>query len=205
MTFISKVIKYVIATQKKLCYSLIKNRIEGKRTGRMKKNYTAMEIAQWFLWFNLVQKNQEIDDDENYDVYEGFTHLKIQKLLYFSEGVYSAIKDHSLYKEKIYAWQHGPVVKEVYSVFSKYGRNELEFDKKYWDSIKKINDDADVSEILEMVYFYYAGFTAWQLREKSHIVGGPWQITVDTKGMSKEIEKNLIKNFFKNNVIKNEQ
>lgn len=168
----------------------------------MKMKYSAMEIAEWFLWYNSYQKMSQIDENDSYDVYEGITHLKVQKLLYFAEGVYSAVTNNDIFKEKIMAWPHGPVVVEVYEKFSASGSKELEFDDSYWNIVQKINEDNEVFNILEFVYENYAGYTAWQLREKTHVAGGPWQITVDTKGMQKEIDKGLIKNYFKNNIVR---
>lgn len=168
----------------------------------MKKKYNAMEIAQWFLWYNSYQKKMQLDETDKYDVYEGITHLKLQKLLYYAEGVYSAIIDNYLFKEKIMAWPHGPVVVEVYNKFFVNGSNELEFDESYWDNVQQINDNNNMLEILKLVYENYAGYTAWQLREKSHVFGGPWQVTVDDKGMQKDIDKGLIKNYFKNNIVR---
>ena len=70
----------------------------------MKAKYSAMDIAEWFLWYNNYQKNAQLDKDDSYDVYEGITHLKVQKLLYYAEGVYSAVTDSDIFKEKIMAW-----------------------------------------------------------------------------------------------------
>lgn len=168
----------------------------------MNGKYSALEIAQWFLWYNDFQRKNQVDESDPYDIYEGITHLKVQKLLYYAEGVYSAITNYDIFPEKIYAWPHGPVVKEVYNIFSVFGSSEINFDEKYWKKIENINNDVEVSEILELVYDNYAGYTAWQLREKTHVVGGPWQVTVDTKGMQKEIDKKLIKEYFKNNIVK---
>ena len=165
----------------------------------MKEKYKAIDFANWFLWYNEVQKLEFCDD--NYDVYEGLTHLKIQKLLYFADGVNLAINDKPLFEEKIYAWQHGPVVKDVYSSLSKYGRDEIPFDSSNFEKIKKMNQNEELHNILVMVYDSYAGYTAWQLREKSHVVGGPWQITVDTVGMQKEIKTDLIKSYFQKNIV----
>ena len=67
-----------------------------------------------------------------------------------------------------------------------------------------MNENPELYNILETVYNTYAGYTAWQLREKSHIVGGPWQVTVDTKGMQKEIDKKMIKEYFIKNIVNNE-
>lgn len=166
-----------------------------------KKKYGAMEIAQWFLWYNNVQKLEQHDDSDNYDVYEGLTHLKVQKLLYYAEGVFSAITNKNLFNEKIYAWKHGPVIKEVYEEFFINGRNEIEFNDNYLDNVREINKNEKLFSVLQMVYDAYAGYTAWQLREKTHVVGGPWQVTVDNKGMQKEIDKDLIKKYFQKNIV----
>lgn len=168
----------------------------------MKKGYTAIDIANWFLWYNKLKQLEQVQD--NYDVYEGLTHLKIQKLIYYAEGVYSAVTGNYLFNDKIFAWIHGPVVKSVYDNFSKYGKDEIDFDQNQWSRVKEMNENPELYNILETVYNTYAGYTAWQLREKSHIVGGPWQVTVDTKGMQKEIDKKMIKEYFIKNIVNNE-
>ena len=170
----------------------------------MKRGYAALDIANWFLWYNREQQLEQLQDN-NYDVYDGLTHLKIQKLLYYADGINLAITGKPLFEDKIYAWPHGPVIKNVYEKLSSNGSNEILFDDNNWEKIKKMNEDTDLYNILQTVYDNYAGYTAWQLRQKSHIAGGPWQVTVDTKGMQKEIDKKLIKEYFlKNIVITNE-
>lgn len=166
----------------------------------MKKGFKAIDFAYWFLWYNKLKQIESQTQDE-YDVYEGLTHLKIQKLLYFADGINLALTDEPLFKEKILAWPHGPVVKEVYEKLCVNGRNEILFNEDYIDTIKKINADNDLYDVLVTTYDNYAGYTAWQLREKSHIAGGPWQVTVDNKGMQKEIDSKLIKDYFKRNVV----
>ena len=156
------------------------------------------------MWYNELQKIQQssdFDNDDNYDVYEGLTHLKIQKLLYFADGIALAVTDKPLFSEKIYAWPHGPVIKEVYDVLKANGREEIAFDKNNLKTINEINNDSELSNILETTYDNYAGYTAWQLREKSHVAGGPWQVTVDTKGMQREISANTIEEYFKKNIV----
>ena len=197
LTLIKKVVEYLFTRTGSLWYDLSKI-----GSGKMKTKYSAMDIAEWFLWYNNYQRDEQLDKTDNYDVYEGITHLKLQKLLYYAEGVYSAVMDNDIFKEKIMAWPHGPVVVEVYENFSENGSKELEFDDNYWNKIQQINNDNDVSNILQLVYENYAGYTAWQLREKTHVVGGPWQITVDKKEMQKEIDKKLIKDYFKNNIVR---
>ena len=58
--------------------------------------------------------------------------------------------DKPIFSENIEAWPHGPVVKEVYSVYNTFGRNniDIEMDKEKEEIIKKIEDDREVSEAL---------------------------------------------------------
>ncbi len=185
-----------------LWYDVYENRVV--RMFEKKKKFKAIDFANWFLWYNELQKIQQssdFDNDDNYDVYEGLTHLKIQKLLYFADGIALAVTDKPLFLEKIYAWPHGPVIKEVYDVLKANGRDEIAFDKDNLKTVNEINNDSELSNILETTYDNYAGYTAWQLREKSHVAGGPWQVTVDTKGMQREISANIIEEYFKKNIV----
>lgn len=191
-----KVLEYCV----NLWYSIF--RVEySKGVGTMKK-YKAIDFAYWFIWFNKVKQiENEIIDTDKYDVYEGLTHLKVQKLLYFAEGIHLAVNEEPLFNEKIYAWQHGPVIKEVYSLLKNNENREIEFDDKNYDVIEEINNNKKLYETLVTTYENYAGYTAWQLREKTHVVGSPWQKTVDQKGMNKEIDRKIIKNYFKQNIV----
>lgn len=179
----NKIIEY------KICY----NRISG-RGDDMNKKFSALDIANWFIWYNKVEQiDKTIDDD---DLYEGLTHLKVQKLLYYADGICLAINDDSLFDEKIYAWQHGPVVKEVYKELSVNGREEIPFDDNNISVVDEINSNDELSNILITTYDNYAGYTAWQLREKIHVPGSPLQITVDSTGLQSEIKPDLIKKYF---------
>lgn len=169
----------------------------------MERRLKALDFAKWFIYKNYSEQLENISDDDDYEVYEGITHLKVQKLLYYAQGIMLAITGKPLFKEDIVAWQHGPVVKEVYNKLSYNGRNEISFNKKWFDVIEQIESNDELSEILNVTYENFGGYTAWQLREKSHIPGGPWEVTVDTKGMNTVIDNNLIKTYFKENVVKN--
>lgn len=166
--------------------------------------YSAKDIANWFLWKNKVEQlENETEYDDKYEVYEGLSHLKLQKLLYFAQGLSLAINNEPLFPDKIYAWTHGPVVKEVYDKFKKYGRNDIELsiNDKEMKIIESIESNSKTSNILNLVYENFGIYTAWQLREMTHVPSGPWETTVRTKGMDKEIDSKLIRNYFLNNVI----
>lgn len=168
------------------------------------RSVNAIGVAKWFIWKNYTEQLENIIDGDTYEVYEGITHLKVQKLLYYAQGIFLAIYNFPLFNESILAWPHGPVVKDVYSTFCDYGRSDIPFDDSWLEEVNEIESNEQISEILNLTYDNYGGYTAWQLREKSHIEGGPWQVTVDTIGMNKIIKNDMIKKYFRENIVSNE-
>lgn len=53
------------------------------------------------------------------------SNLGLQKLLYYVQGYYIACFNKPLFEENILAWDHGPVVKEVYEEYKKYKYNSI--------------------------------------------------------------------------------
>ena len=50
----------------------------------------------------------------------------LQKLLYFIQGVYSALYGRQIFEEDCRAWVHGPVYPEVYELFRDFKYNPIE-------------------------------------------------------------------------------
>lgn len=142
-------------------------------------------IADFFIDFG--KKLGKSDND--------ITNLKLNKLLYFSQGAYLAKYDKPLFSNKIEAWTHGPVVVDVYKKMQVFGKNVINSDYK--------NDFSDISEekleVLIDVLSKYAGTTAWKLREITH-TQDPWIKAINNKN-SNEISNEDIKKFFKENPI----
>ena len=57
---------------------------------------------------------------------EEVTPLMLQKLLYFIQGVYSALYGKPMFEEDCRAWVHGPVYPEVYDLFRDFKYNPIE-------------------------------------------------------------------------------
>lgn len=165
--------------------------------------FRAQDIAIWFLLKNNAEVREHEATNDDYEVYEGITHLKLQKLLYYAQGICLALKEKPLFEENIEAWQHGPVVREVYGIFSVFGRDniEIEMDKEKEEIVKRIENDKEVSEILNLTYDNFAIYTAWQLRQMTHEDNTPWDITQKTKGLGQKIDNNLIEEYFKKEII----
>lgn len=165
--------------------------------------FNALEIATWFLSKNNAEIREHEATNDDYEVYEGITHLKLKKLLYYAQGISLGMYDKPVFKERIEAWQHGPVVREIYGHFSKFGRNNIEInmDREKEDIINKIENSKEAIEVLNLAYDNFAIYTAWQLRQMTHEDNTPWDITQKTKGLGKEIDNDLIKQYFKKEII----
>lgn len=164
--------------------------------------FSAEDIALWFLLKNNSKiRENEVEDDE-YEVYEGITHLKLQKLIYYAQGVYLAITGRKLFYNDIEAWTHGPVVPEVYEEYKKYGKryiDDVTLTKEQEEIITDIEIDRETSEILNMVYDNFAIYTAWQLREMTHVKGGPWDKAV--KSGNTVIDTDDINEYFSREIV----
>lgn len=144
-------------------------------------DYKAMDIAKWFLAYN--QDNPEFND---------ITPLKLQKLLYYAFGTYYALTDKKLFEEPIVAWQHGPVVKNVYQAYRHFKNKPISFDEVF--SYDKFTQED--KEILESVYDRFGQYSAWKLRNMTH-AEVPWVQTPDNCTIAPE----LIKEYFEQNYI----
>lgn len=54
------------------------------------------------------------------------THLKLEKLVYMCYAEYLCEYKASLFKDRIYAYKFGPVVKSVYDKYKKYGYRAID-------------------------------------------------------------------------------
>ena len=57
---------------------------------------------------------------------EEVTPLMLQKLLYFIQGVYSALYGKPIFEEDCRAWVHGPVYPDVYELFRDFKYNPID-------------------------------------------------------------------------------
>lgn len=144
----------------------------------MVKNIHAQHVAEWFL-----NKNNYVGSITDT---ECITNMKLQKLLYYAQGNFLKKYNIPLFSEKIYAWQHGPVVIEVYEKYKKFGANSIEFNGN-----SELQFDDHIESFLESIYEEYGQYSAWKLREMTHSES-PW----DNTSLTKEITIDSMKKFF---------
>ena len=91
---------------------------------------------------------------------EEVTPLMLQKLLYFIQGVYSALYGKPIFEEDCRAWVHGPVYPEVYELFRDFKYNPID-DARFAlfegtaDSLTE--EEKDVIDLVVNTFGMYSG------------------------------------------------
>ena len=144
---------------------------------------SAQSIAQYFL--SLVDE----------DAGDSISNLKLQKLLYYAQGFYLVLYDRPLFPEAIKAWEHGPVVPQIYHEYKERGAGAIPV-----ETVDLENYSSEVQELLGEVYSVYGQFSASKLRDMTH-QEPPWKNTPQNGVISHK----LMKEFFQTLVIEDEE
>lgn len=100
------------------------------------------------------------------------TNLQLQKILYYVQLNFLRRFNTCAFEDDIQALRHGPAVKEVYYKYSTWGRHEIV--PKALQTAKETFLEKDV-ELIDRVTDACVLLDPWELVERSHKVGGPWQ------------------------------
>lgn len=117
------------------------------------------------------------------------TNLKLQKLLYFCEASYllKSKGTEACFKEKILAWDYGPVVSEVYDKYRTYGSFRIQYNRQ---EEPKISNPEYINNVLEKM----AGYNAFKLVDITH-AQEPWKKAYEAR--NSVISKQSIYDFFR--------
>lgn len=113
--------------------------------------YSVFDIANWFL------------------SKESMTHKKLQKLCYYAQAWHYTLLDEPLFKDRIEAWVHGPVVPTLYKKYSDYGWQDI---PRYKGELQEFS--AKTLDVLQTVANTYLEFDGDQLERITH-AERPWQ------------------------------
>ncbi len=125
---------------------------------------SAKEVAQYIL----VNQNKA-------GVAERITHLKLQKLCYYAQGIALARFGHPMFSDGIERWQYGPVVRSLWLEYRGYGDTPLPVPEESFDTAQ-IGDEA--AHLLDEVIKKYGVRTAGELINMTH-AEPPWRETPD--------------------------
>jgi uncharacterized phage-associated protein len=137
--------------------------------------HSAEHIAEYLIFKSNTEEGGEF-----------LSNMKLQKLLYYCQGFYYSLYKEPLFHEKIYAWQYGPVVTEIYHKYKSYSAAGIPSPKT---TTFDLTDNQ--KEMIDEVYGYFGQFSAIKLMNMTHSEA-PW---VNTP-ISDEIELNKLENYF---------
>lgn len=116
--------------------------------------------------------------------------MKLQKLCYYAQG-YALAESEELFSEDFQAWQHGPVVYELYSKFKHFKWRQIS------DDIEPV--DIPQSDFLTKIVAAYGRYDGAALSTMTHREA-PWQDARgdldESEGSTAPIPKEALKDFF---------
>ena len=135
-------------------------------------NIPVEEVADYFL------------DKLEAETGDCISNLKLQKLVYYAQGFVMAIMGKKLFNEKIKAWEHGPVIEELYIKYKINGSKPITRPDNI--NFPHLFQHKDLMELLDDVYKVYGQYSAWRLRDMTHNET-PWLETLRNKVISDKL------------------
>lgn len=131
------------------------------------------------------------------DAGDSISNLKLQKLLYYAQGVSLAEQGKPLFQEDFEAWEHGPVIPAAYHTYKDNGSGAIAKP----ESLDLTQYSEEEKELLSTVYNTFGQYSAWALREMSHETQ-PWKDHIEG---DKAISKSEIEAYFKSELQNGEE
>jgi len=141
-----------------------------------RQEVSCQDVAKYFL---------SLTDEDAGDL---ISNLKLQKLVYYAQGFHLALFDKPLFKETIEAWIHGPVTLDLYHIYKRYGNQGIPI-PEYIDFLKY---PENIKNLLDEIYSVYGQFSAWKLRNMTHMEP-PWR---EARESNKIISNFSLKKYF---------
>ncbi|MCI8337540.1 MAG: DUF4065 domain-containing protein [Lachnospiraceae bacterium] len=165
----SDVIKAALASPTYMKQKLMEN--QGKLTSAAYKKAMAAADSVESL-FSVSDKMLRVIAYV-FEKLEEVTPLMLQKLLYFIQGIYSALHGKPIFVEDCRAWIHGPVYPEVYDLFRDFKYNPID-DARF--ALLEGTEDAltdDEKGVIDLVVNTF-GIYGGKVLEKITHNEGPW-------------------------------
>ena len=135
--------------------------------------YESIAVANYFL--ELAEKEGD----------QSVTPMKLQKLVYIAHGWHLAIYDRPLIKERVEAWDWGPVIRELYDAFKHFGSDPITgrgkvtkftlYPNSYNLDVPIVDPvDTQTTSLLDEVWSVYKEYDGLELGRMTHIDGAPW-------------------------------
>lgn len=143
-----------------------------------------MDVARYLIFLAASEPEPEF-----------LTHMRLHKLLYYVQGWSLALRKRPIFPDRIEAWAHGPVVRDLYPHFADNG------DKPITPQDLLISDrlSEDDKDLIGSVWEAYKAYSSSSLRSMTHNEA-PWK---EARGQcapadrcTTEITQDALKRFF---------
>jgi uncharacterized phage-associated protein len=107
------------------------------------------------------------------------TQMKLQKMVYFAQGIHLALHKEPLVKDVFQAWKYGPVIPNIYHTYKYYGSSPImdtdwillsQFEEKALTTI-----DEKAKGTIDYTWDLLKDTNAIKLSNWTHEEGSPWQ------------------------------
>ena len=121
--------------------------------------------------------------------------IQIIKLTYLCQAWMLTMFGRKIFRQEIHAWEHGPVVADVYESLFRYGASPI---KKRIKGVEKPKFDEQETHIMNQVYDIYGHWTGAQLSRATHLPGTPWYKTRSENPLGRDnpIPQNLMREYY---------
>lgn len=143
------------------------------------------EVAKYFIARNDDRQSGEL-----------ITNMKLQKLLYYAQGLHLAIYDKPLFDASIVKWIHGPVVPDIYHKYKFNGSSGISLSED--DPLNMNAFSSEELEVMDEAYDVFGQFSAWRLREMTH-EEPPWKNAQDNESITHQ----SLRDYFKTQLVSN--
>lgn len=122
---------------------------------------------------------------------ETISNLKLQKLVYYAQGLCVAMRGEPLFGETIQAWDNGPVVRLLYDDYKHHGWRSIDPPEDF-DPGRYLPEDR---ELLDAILATYGQLSAVRLRDLTH-AEPPWRDAYRAGNRNEPITIEALRIFF---------
>lgn len=124
---------------------------------------------------------------------ETLTPMQLMKLVYIAHGWSLGLRNTDLFRNRIEAWQYGPVMPDLYHATKQFGRSPIPLEMVGTGEPDVAPQDLD---FLEDVYDKYGHLSGPQLSYLTHQRGTPWDQVYRPESRNWEIPDRLIREHY---------
>ena len=122
------------------------------------------------------------------------TPMQLLKLVYIAHGWMLGLNGVPLIRDRVEAWQYGPVIPNLYQHIRKYKGEPVT--KKINSLFEKGELDADEDDVISQVFDVYGEMPAMRLSRITHAKGTPWELTYEPGSFGINIPSDLIEDHY---------